>query len=99
MSWNSGTSLSGYVGSIETYYESRQNPENPEKQQIRKRLVIKNIFPGVNLATAQDRIVGFPSITISRIWTRRMYAVGGGGYNIEDTTDYVYGDWEDAPEA
>jgi hypothetical protein len=92
-----GQQISGDIISIETYYEKRPNPDDPTKEQVRRRRVFTSEFRGYDLSTAEDWIENWPVISITLLWIKSFYAIGGGGYNLVSITDAVIGDWEDAP--
>lgn len=77
--------------SEQKYIEKRTNPDDPNLEQYRKRILSTREYRGVDLATAQSAMDGFPVITAFETTTRSFYAIGGGGYTVVQTADVLDG--------
>jgi hypothetical protein len=101
MAWKDttqGDPLVGVVISFQGYVERREKPENPLIEQARSHFVSIVEYRGYNLASAIDFMTGSPFASTTRTITRSYYAIGGGGYNMQQNTDTVVGDWFDLDE-
>jgi hypothetical protein len=90
--------LSGWYVAAQYYFERRQKPGDPTKEQIRKRFLLTFEFLGGSLQAVQDFVQNGATVQTGFTQTRSYYAIGGGGYTAVDSTDQVRGDWEDLPE-
>jgi hypothetical protein len=93
-----GDPLIGVVLSYEGYTERRQKPENTNIEQARKHFVVVVEYRGYNQASAAAFVSGFPTISLTRTRTRSYYAIGAGGFNLQENSDRVVGDWFDLDE-
>jgi hypothetical protein len=92
MSWL--TSLPDYVITDRNeYYEIRPNPTDADKIQARKRLVFVGEYRGLTYQTAVNN--SNPIAEANLIMSFQVVPIGGGGYNLVYTKDYIIGDWID----
>jgi hypothetical protein len=81
--------------SVQRYYETRTNPTNPNKNQIRDRSTGTFEYRGLDYDTAVDAIQGYPIQTADGQFSRSIVAIGGGGYTVSEIYDVVKSDWVD----
>lgn len=84
----------GVVISEEKYYETRQDPNDDTKQQIRDRRVTTTEYRGLDYNAASTALTGYPQISGGGKVSRSLSAIGGGGYNVIEIQDVPTGTWE-----
>jgi hypothetical protein len=84
--------------SVETYFESRPNPDRSGRLQLRKRSTVNNEYRGVSKDQAFNMCQFFPLVSLNDTITRTARPIGGGGYTITQSRDRAIGEWENAPE-
>jgi hypothetical protein len=98
MAWLGTGELGGFFIGAQYYFERRQKPEDPTKEQVRRRLLLTTEYRGGTLEAVQDFVQNGATVQTGFTQTRSYYAIGGGGYTAVQNTDSVDGDWEDLPE-
>jgi hypothetical protein len=88
----------GITVSQDRYAEFRQKPNDPDKEQYRDREVIITEHRGVDFATANASLIGYPIIASNAVVNRSFQAIGGGGYTVIQTRDSIAGGWIDVPQ-
>lgn len=79
--------------SEDRYSERRTDPEDETKEQYRKRELIVKEYRGVNYATANSALSGYPIVNQENTTTRSYQAIGGGGYTVIEVQDYPTTGW------
>jgi hypothetical protein len=83
--------------SVETYFESRPNPNGSGSLQLRKRGTINSEYRGVSLNRARLMCIFYPIVSLNSITTRTARPIGGGGYTVTESQDTASGEWTDEP--
>jgi hypothetical protein len=93
-----GQVFTGDIIGRQYYFERRIKPNDPTKEQIRKRRLDITEYRGYTLSAAEQFVQNSPLSQAGFVTTKSFYAIGGGGYNMINNTDAIVGDWEDMPE-
>lgn len=95
MGWLSSLPAAITVGE-DRYIERRTDPDDSTKEQYRKRETLVKEYRGVDFATAEAALVGYPLVSSGDSTnTRSLQAIGGGGYIVIEIKDQPTTSWLD----
>lgn len=94
MAWLTSLPSPIYMGS-DRYFETRTNPSNPDKNQVRDRSLFTSEYRGVTQNVAVTAIQGYPIQYSNGKVMRSTRPIGGGGWIVTETVDVVKSNWED----
>ena len=79
--------------SVDSYFETRVDPDDATKNQIRKRTTSTVEYRGVTESVANGSLTGYPVVGASSKVSRSFSAIGGGGYTVTQVTDSATEGW------